>query len=71
VFGEGVAATHPPNNHFPSGAVWMAQFRDYLAGDYGLSESSASRGAGSDGTDIGVHGGSIARALAAPHVRHP
>jgi hypothetical protein len=66
VFAEAPAnVQYPPGNQFPSRAVWVAQFRDYFAGDYSLLPTSAYRGAAADGSDLGVDVRRLSRALAA------
>jgi hypothetical protein len=65
VFAEGNGKHIPPGNHHPSHAVWVAQFRDYQAGDYSLAPGSSYRGAGTDGRDIGVDADLLHPAFAA------
>lgn len=62
-------AQYPAGNLFPARAVWVAQFRDYFGGDYGLSASSAYRGAATDGSDLGVDASLLTAAFAAPSGR--
>ena len=45
---------YPSGNRFPSSAEFRAQFVAYAAGDYRLTASSAWRGAGIDGRDLGA-----------------
>jgi hypothetical protein len=66
VFADAPAnAAYPAGNLFPSHAVWVAQFRDYVAGDYSLLPSSAYLNAASDGSSLGVHTERLGVALAA------
>jgi carbohydrate binding protein with CBM6 domain/parallel beta helix pectate lyase-like protein len=52
----GAAATlYPVGNDYPTLAQWMADFVGRTAGNYALVSTSLSKGAASDGTDIGVN----------------
>jgi hypothetical protein len=48
------AKLYPTGNDFPSVAQWLADFIDPIGGNYHLASTSLSRGAGTDGKDIGV-----------------
>jgi hypothetical protein len=54
-FGEAPQnVAYPAGNLFPARASWVAQFRDYLAGDYSLASASTFRGAATNGSNLGV-----------------
>lgn len=61
--GGATPALYPGGNLFPSLADWMAGFMNRAAGDYHLRQTSASRGAALDGTDIGVDWSALDAAL--------
>ncbi|MEP6915483.1 MAG: carbohydrate-binding protein, partial [Acidobacteriota bacterium] len=46
---------YPVGNDYPPMAQWVAGFVNAAAADYRLASTSLSRGAGTDGTDIGVN----------------
>jgi hypothetical protein len=50
----GADSRYPPGNDFPSLAQWLADFVGRPSGDYRLVSSSLSKGAGTDGKDLGV-----------------
>jgi hypothetical protein len=54
VIADANASLYPTGNLFPSTASFRAQFKAYDAGDYQLTPSSAWRGAGGDGKDLGA-----------------
>jgi len=49
-----VAKRYPVGNDYPTLAQWLADFVDPAKGDYRLVATSLSRGAGTDGKDLGV-----------------
>jgi len=57
---------YPIGNDFPTVAQWLADFTQRAAGDYTLVPTSLSRGAGTDGKDVGVDFAELNAALAAP-----
>jgi hypothetical protein len=60
VLAGGKAANYPTGNHFPTVAVWQAQFVDFAGGDYRLLGSSPYKNAGTDGKDLGANVDAIA-----------
>jgi hypothetical protein len=48
------ASRYPGGNDYPTLAQWLADFVNRAAGSYQLRSTSLSRGAATDGTDIGV-----------------
>jgi hypothetical protein len=48
------ASRYPSRNRYPSATEFRQEFASYADGDYRLASGSALRGAGTDGTDIGV-----------------
>ena len=55
---------YPAGNHFPKD-LQSVRFRDESRGDYRLAADSPYKGAGADGTDIGVDVDALERALSA------
>jgi Right handed beta helix region len=55
VIADGDPARYPRGNRFPSSAEFRAQFVSYESGDYRLVTTSAWKGAGSDGNDLGAN----------------
>jgi len=53
-FAGAAAKLYPTGNDFPSVAQWLADFTDRASGNYRLLPTSLSRGAATDGKDIGV-----------------
>jgi hypothetical protein len=54
VIADADAARYPRGNRFPSSAEFRAQFVSYDSADYRLLPTSAWKGAGSDGQDLGA-----------------
>jgi hypothetical protein len=50
----GADSRYPAGNDFPTLAQWLADFVGREAGDYRLVSTSRSKGAGTDGKDLGV-----------------
>jgi Carbohydrate binding module (family 6)/Right handed beta helix region len=65
-FAGAAAKLYPIGNDFPTVAQWLADFAGPAAGNYQLRSTSLSRGAATDGTDIGVDFAELNAALAAP-----
>jgi hypothetical protein len=64
--GGASASLYPSGNDFPSMAQWIADFVNPAAGDYHLRSSSLSRGAATDGKDIGVDYAALNAAMGVP-----
>ena len=70
-FAAASAKLYPVGNDFPTLAQWLADFSGRAAGNYTLVQSSLSRGAATDGKDIGVDFAELNAAFATPPVVNP
>jgi hypothetical protein len=62
--GDGSRTAYPTGNDYPSIAQWLADFVSVSAANYQLIGTSLSKGAGTDGKDIGVDFPALNAALA-------
>lgn len=62
---------YPAGNDYPALAQWLADFNGPQAGDYHLAATSLSKGAATDGTDIGVDYNALSSALLGQPVTPP
>jgi Carbohydrate binding module (family 6)/Right handed beta helix region len=70
-FAGASAKLYPVGNDFPTVTQWLADFTSRSAGNYTLVSTSLSRGAATDGKDIGVDFTELNAAFAVPPVVNP
>ena len=70
-FAGASAKLYPVGNDFPTVTQWLADFTSRTAGNYTLVSTSLSRGAATDGKDIGVDFTELNAAFAVPPVNPP
>jgi hypothetical protein len=68
-FAGGYAKLYPTGNYFPTVAQWLADFVDPAADKYRLVSTSASKGSGSDGKDLGVDFSALTAVLTGDNTR--